>query len=115
MKLEFASSNPIAPDKYIGLIETTANLCNVQNLKSKFLRKAIIEIFKKSSNVTLKCPFEKTTYQMNDWLIDADKMIPTSFAIPGNVSLYLEFLVKSDSSSKTISMFSLKTFLEIRK
>jgi hypothetical protein len=74
MNLEIGSSNPIALNKYITFINTTTDLCDIQNLKKQFSKKkkTMIEIFKKSANVKLKCPFEKKIYRTSDWLIDAD-------------------------------------------
>jgi hypothetical protein len=75
----------------------------------------MIEIFKKSANVKLKCPFEKKIYRTTDWLIDADKMIPNSIAISGNASILWEFLTRSNSSSKRILLYRLKLLVEFQK
>jgi hypothetical protein len=115
MKLEVASSSPMSPGKYITFFKTTTDICDIQNMKSSFIRKAITETFKKSSSVKLKCPFEKNVFLMRDWLIEADKMIPNSFAISGDIRIYWEFLINSNSSSKRIVMASLKLLLEIQK
>jgi hypothetical protein len=116
--LDFGSSNPIAPGKYITVMKTTMDLCDILNTKSNFLKKFMIDIFlkaTKASKGTLKCPFEKSVYQISDWLIDADKIIPKSFTVHGNVSIYAEFLTKSNSSSKKISVYSFRLYFEIKK
>ncbi len=115
MKLDGGSSNLIVPGKYVTMIKTITDLCDVQNSKSNFIKNLIIATFEKSTNVKLKCPLEKNTYQIKDWLFDGNKILPKSFVIPGNVSIYLEFLTKSKSSSERIFLFSLKLLLELQK
>jgi hypothetical protein len=114
-KSTFATTNPIAPGKYITLFNKTTDLCDIQNSKSNFLRKFIIDTFEKSSNVTVKCPFEKNIFRMKDWVIDADKLFPKSLSMSGNVKIHLEFLTKSNSSSKPIFVYSLKLLLQFQK
>jgi hypothetical protein len=98
----FETTNPIAPGKYITLVNKTADICEIQNLKINFLSKFLIEALEKSSNITVKCPFEKTIFRMKDWLIDTDKFVPKSLSMSGNVRICLEFQTKSNSSSKPI-------------
>jgi hypothetical protein len=52
---------------------------------------------------------------MNDWLIDADKIIPKSLSMSGNVKIYWVFEIKSNSSSRPIFIGSLKLLLGFQK
>jgi hypothetical protein len=115
VKLTVETTNPIAPGKYITLVNKTTDLCDTKNLKSHFLRKFAIEALEKSSNVTVKCPIEKNIFRMKDLLIDPDKIVPKSLSMSGNVRIQWEFLTKSNSSSKPIFVYSLKLLLEFQK
>ncbi len=115
MNFEAGAANPIVPSKYITTIKTTTDLCDILNSKTNFLNKLLIGNFENSTNVKLKCPMKEKNYGENNWLIDADKMIPKSLAFPANISIYAEFLTKSKSSSKRIFIFSIKLLLEVKK
>jgi hypothetical protein len=75
----------------------------------------MFEKLEKSNNITLKCPLEKRVYQIQNWLFDANKIIPKSLVMPGNISFYLEFLTKSNSSENKMLVHSLKVLMEYKK
>jgi hypothetical protein len=108
------ATNPLLKSQFITLINITSNLCDFSKLKDNFLKRLIFEKFEKSNNITMKCPFEKRVYQVQDWLVDGNKIIPKALAIPGNISFYLEYLGNSKSSENKIFLCSLKLLLELK-
>ncbi len=115
MKLVLEATNPILPGKYITLINTTIELCDSKNYRNNFINAIITASVQTSIDEKMNCPVKKNIYRKNDWLFDADKLIPKSLAIPGNVSLYIEYQAKTNSSSKKVFMLSVKLRLEVKK
>ncbi len=114
MKMICKATNAMLPNTFITVINTTTNMCDFFKSKDNFLKKLMFEQLEKSNNISLKCPLEKRVYQISDWLIDGNKIIPKSLAIPGNISFYVEFLTKSNSSENKLFLYSLKLLLELK-
>jgi hypothetical protein len=114
LNFEAGSPNPIVPSKYITTFKTTIDLCSIQKSKTNFIIKLLIDTFENSTNVKVKCPMKEKNYGENRWLVDANKIIPKSIAFPANISIYGEFLAKTNSSSKRVFVFSVKLFLETK-
>jgi hypothetical protein len=115
MKMIGKATNPLLPNKLITVFDTTTNVCDFLKSKDNFLKRLLFEKFEKSNNITMECPLEKRVYQISDWLVDGNKIIPRSLTIPGNISLYLEFLTNLNSTGKKIFLYSLQVLLELKK
>jgi hypothetical protein len=109
------ATNPLLTNKLITVIDITTNMCDFFKSKDNFLKKLMIGQLEKSNNISLECPLEKRVYQVSDWLIDGNKVITKSLALPGNISFYVEFLVNSNSSENKIFVYSLKVLMEFKK
>ncbi len=90
-------------------------MCDFFKSKDNFLKKLMFEKLENSNNITIKCPLEKRVYQISDWLIDGNKIIPKSLAMPGNISFHLEFLTNSNTSENKMLVYSLKLLMEFKK
>jgi hypothetical protein len=113
MKFIYGVSNPIAPGKFMSIINTTTDLCDMFKAKNNFIKKLIFDKFENATNMKLKCPVEKNVFLVNDWIIDSRKF-PKSLQIPNNISFYIEFLVATKPSLKRIFVYSVKVLLEFK-
>jgi hypothetical protein len=115
MKLICGVSNPIASGKFITILNTTTDLCDMFKTKKNFVKKFLIDKFENTTKVKLECPIEKNLFLVNDWILDSREIFPKSLLqISNNISFYMEFLTATKSSSKRIFIFSLKVLLEFK-
>jgi hypothetical protein len=115
VKFIYGISNPIAPGKYMTIVNTTTDLCDMFEAKNNFIKKLLFNKFENATNVKLKCPIEKIVFHIDNWILDSREFIPKSLLlIPNNFSLYIEFVVATKPSVKREFLYSLKILFELK-
>jgi hypothetical protein len=115
VKFVYGISNPIAPGKYMTIVNTTTDVCDTFEAKNNFMKKLLFNKFENATNMKLKCPFGKDVFQIDNWILDSREFIPKSLLlIPNNFSFYMEFEAVTKPSPKRNFLFSLKILFELK-
>ena len=98
------------------ILKATFNLCRiVEGVAGDFVSKMLAEQLKKISNISLKCPIQKGTYNFINFALN-DKYLP-SYLFKGNIKYLVDAKVmgKVQQRKNLVLLFTARSFGRVTK